>query len=79
MDTRYRRASYLDAVSLAPLDLVQEMEWENHVEYVSLEEAGLEEGSDDEPLHGQYLSMEGSIYSYTTWFHDGDDTAFSVI
>jgi hypothetical protein len=55
------------------------MEWENHVEYVSLEEAGLEEGSDDEPLHGQYLSMEGSIYSYTTWFHDGDDTAFSVI
>ena len=79
MDTRYRKASYLDAVSLAPLDLVQEMEWEDHVEFVSLEEAGLEDNNDDEPVHGQYLSVEGSIYSYTTWFHDGDDEAFSVI
>jgi len=59
--------------------LVQEMEWEDHVEFVSLEEAGLEDNNDDEPVFGQYLSIEGSIYSYTTWFHDGDDTAFSVI
>lgn len=77
MDTRYRRASYLDAVSLAPLDLVQEMEWEEHVEFVSLEEVGLEEGSEDEPLHGQYHGQEGSIYSYTDWFYDHDESAFT--
>lgn len=49
------------------------------IEFISLEEAGLVEDSNDEPLHGQYLSNEGSIYSYTDWFYDGDDSAFSVI
>jgi hypothetical protein len=59
-------------------DLVDEMQWEDVVEFLSLEEAGLEEEG-DEPLHGQYHSNEGSIYSYTDWFYDGDDSAFSVI
>ena len=45
---------------------------------VSLEEAGLEE-ADDTPLHGIYHSSEGSIYSYTDWFYDGDESAFSII
>ena len=63
-------------------DLVDEMQWEDVAEelglVVSLEEAGLEERV-DEPLHGQYHSNEGSIYSYTDWFYDGDTDAFSVI
>jgi hypothetical protein len=62
-------------------DLVDEMEWEEVARQrgliVSLEEAGLEEC--DETLHGQYYSNEGSIYSYTDWFYDGDDSAFSAI
>ena len=60
------------------LDLVDEMQWEDVVEFISLEEAGLEEYV-EEPLHGQYHSSEGSIYSYTDWFYDGDDSAFSII
>ena len=59
-------------------DLVDEMQWEDVVEFLSLEEAGLEE-ADDTPLHGIYYSCEGSIYSYTDWFYDGDESAFSVI
>jgi hypothetical protein len=30
-----------------------------NIELISLEEAGLVEDSNDEPLHGQYLSTEG--------------------
>jgi hypothetical protein len=60
------------------LDLVDEMQWEDVVEFLSLEEAGLEE-ADCTPLHGIYYSNEGSIYSYTEWFYDGDESAFSVI
>jgi hypothetical protein len=62
-------------------DLVDEMQWEEVAEehglFVSLEEAGLEEYV-EEPLHGQYHSSEGSIYSYTDWFYDNDDSAFSI-
>lgn len=47
--------------------------------FVTLEDAGFEESHDDEPLHGQYLSSEGSIYSYTDWFYDNDESAFSII
>jgi hypothetical protein len=54
------------------------MQWEDVVEFLTLEEAGLEEYV-EEPLHGQYYSNEGSIYSYTDWFYDGDESAFSVI
>ena len=45
------------------LDLVDEMQWEDLVEFETLEEAGLEESREDEPVHGHYLSCEGSIYS----------------
>ena len=61
------------------LDLVDEMQWEDVVEFETLEEAGLEESTADEPTHGHYLSCEGSIYSYTDWFYDNDSSAFSVM
>jgi hypothetical protein len=51
----------------------------NFTRFVSLEDAGLEEGSSDEPVHGQFLGNGGSIYSYTEWFYDGDDSAFGIM
>jgi hypothetical protein len=51
----------------------------NFTRFVSLEDAGLEEGSSDEPVHGQFLGNSGSIYSYTEWFYDGDDSAFGIM
>jgi hypothetical protein len=44
---------------------------------VSLADAGLEE--DDEHAHGIFHSNEGSIYSYTAWFYDGDESAFGIM
>jgi hypothetical protein len=69
-----------NAASLNDLDLVDEMEWEDRIEpqrWLTLEAAGLEES--DEPLFGQHYCSDGSIYSYTEWFYDGDESAFSVI
>jgi hypothetical protein len=66
----------------ANFELVDLPSWEESARergvMVSLEEAGLEE-ADDTPLHGIYHSSEGSIYSYTDWFYDGDESAFSII
>ena len=63
-------------------DLVDEMQWEDIADeqglFVSLEFAGFEESTNDEPLHGIHHGSSGSIYSYTSWFYDGDDSAFSV-
>ena len=62
------------------LDLVDELMWEDVVEFETLEEAGLEESTDDDPsAHGHHLSCGGSVYTYTTWFYDGDDSAFSAM
>jgi hypothetical protein len=47
--------------------------------FITLEAAGLEEDASSEPLHGIYYSTEGSIYSYTEWFYDGDESAFSIV
>jgi len=55
------------------------MQWEDVIEFETLEEAGLEESTVDEPTHGHYLSCEGSIYSYTDWFYDNDSSAFSAL
>jgi hypothetical protein len=67
---------------LFELDLVDEMQWEEIADerglMVSLSEAGYEE-ADSEPLYGVFLSTEGSIYSYTDWFYDGDTSAFSTL
>lgn len=51
----------------------------NDQQFTTLESAGLEEESSSEPLHGIYYSAEGSVYSYTEWFYDGDESAFSII
>lgn len=64
---------------LMQLDLVDEMMWEDIVEFETLEGAGLEESTEDDPVHGQFLSNEGSVYSYTNWFYDRDESAFSTL
>jgi len=47
--------------------------------FMTLEDADFEEDNSSEPLHGHYLSNEGSIYSYTEWFYDADESAFSIV
>jgi hypothetical protein len=46
--------------------------------FITLEVAGFEEDISDEPVHGVFLSTEGSIYSYVEWFYDADESAFSI-
>jgi hypothetical protein len=62
------------------LDLVDEMQWEDVVEFESLHSAGLEESSDNEPSFGYHngAGSNGSIYSYMAWFYD-DESAFSIL
>ena len=50
----------------------------NTARFVSLEEIGLEESSQDEPMHGVHYSADGSIYYYANWFYDGDESAFEL-
>jgi hypothetical protein len=49
--------------------------------FVSLEDAGLEETTDDAPLFGYHdtAGSNGSVYSYTSWFYDADDSAFGIM
>jgi len=49
--------------------------------FVSLDDAGLEECSSSDPLFGYHdaAGSNGSVYSYTSWFYDGDESAFEVI
>jgi hypothetical protein len=62
------------------MDLVDEMMWEDIVEFETLEDAGLEESADDDPsAYGHFLSSAGSIFAYTDWFYDGDKSAFSAL
>ena len=55
------------------LDLVDEMQWEDVIEFETLEDAGFEETS---PVDDAFSV---SIYAYTDWFYDGDSSAFSVL
>jgi hypothetical protein len=55
------------------LDLVDEMQWEDVIEFETLEDAGFEETS---PVDDAFSV---SIYAYTEWFYDGDSSAFSVL
>lgn len=59
------------------LDLVDEMQWEDVVEFDTLEDAGLEEP--DAPVYGLSDSDSVGIYAYTDWFYDGDTSVFSVL
>lgn len=49
----------------------------NTARFCSLEEAEFEE-QEAEQMHGTHTSVSGSIYSYTDWFYDGDDSAFEL-
>jgi hypothetical protein len=73
---RYTYIATTDAVVIMKdLDLVEQCNWEDHVTFISLEEAGLEE-SRVHPLHGGLREnpecAEGSIYDYVNWFYDGE-------
>ena len=48
------------------LDLVDEMQWEDVVEFETLEEAGLED--EENPIDKCFAS---SIISYMDWFYEG--------
>lgn len=66
------------SVTLNPiLEIIMRVDMTNTDRFVSLEEAEYEEES--EQMHGSHTSVSGSIYSYTDWFYDGDDSAFSII
>jgi hypothetical protein len=60
------------------LDLVDEMQWEDVVEFDTLQDSGLEEPH-SQPIFGGTNPLSNGIYAYTSWFYDGDDSAFGVI
>jgi hypothetical protein len=65
------------SVTLNPiLEIIMRVDMTNTDRFVSLEEAEYEEES--EQMHGTHTSVSGSIYSYTDWFYDGDDSAFEL-
>ena len=43
----------------------------------SVESANLEETQDS--TYGYHYNPDASVYSYTSWFYDNDESAFSVI
>jgi hypothetical protein len=65
------------SVTLNPiLEIIMRVDMTNTARFVSLEEAEYEEEA--EQMHGTHTSVSGSIYSYTDWFYDGDDSAFEL-
>jgi hypothetical protein len=60
------------------MDLVDEMMWEDVVDCLSLEAAGLEEPH-EQPIFGGGNPISNGIFAYTAWFYDGDESAFGVI
>ena len=58
----------------------QPEQWEDSEEFLTLEEVGLEEdGARAQPVFGGENPHSNGIYSYTDWFYDGDESAFSVL
>ena len=55
--------------SLPELDLADEASWEDHTEFLSLEEAGLEEGEGFS--HAHYSCPE-----YVAWATDGEQSEY---
>ena len=53
------------------LDLVDEMQWEDIVEFDSLEEVGLEEENETDN------SFKHGILSYLNWFYDGESSEYN--
>ena len=64
-----------DAILMATpqLDLVDECDWEDHVETISLEEAGFEE-EHEHPVFG-LRAQSGSILDYIEWFTEESSDA----
>ena len=52
------------------LDLVDEMQWEDIVEFETLEENGLEESNKDDAFDC------GGFFYHSLWFYDGDSSVF---
>jgi hypothetical protein len=52
------------------LDLVDEMQWEDVVEFETLEENGLEESNEDDAFDCN------GFYYHSLWFYDGDSSVF---
>ena len=59
------------------LEIAMRVDMSNTARFISLEEAEFEE-QEAEQCHGTHTSVSGSIYSYTDWFYDGDDSAFEL-
>jgi len=78
MDRRYMFITTTDVlVSSVPsqLDLVQEAEWEDHVEFITLEEAGFEEEASQPIVGGLFdegYHEQGNVLEYVDWFYDGE-------
>jgi len=50
-----------------PLDLADEADWEDRVEFVSLEEAGLEESA-------SHADGDSGVIAYVEWVNEGEDS-----
>ena len=59
------------------LEIAMRVDMSNTARFCSLEEEEFEE-QEAEQCHGTHTSVSGSIYSYTDWFYDGDDSAFEL-
>lgn len=51
------------------LDLVDQMMWEDVVEFETLETAGLEEAH-------SHPDGDSGVYEYVQWFYDGEDSRY---
>ena len=49
-----------------PLDLADEADWEDRVEFVSLEDAGFEESA-------SHADGDSSVIDYVEWVNEGED------
>ena len=49
-----------------PLDLADEADWEDRVEFVSLEEAGMEESA-------SHADGDSGVIEYVEWVNEGED------
>ena len=53
------------------LDLVDEMQWENVVDFETLEEVGLEETNPTDHV------FKHGIHAYLEWFYDGESSEYN--
>ena len=85
MDRRYSKVIVTDTiVSSVPtqMDLVQEMDWEDHTQFLTLEEAGLEEVSSQPMVGGLFdegYHVYGNVIEYCEWFYEALDMGVSDI